>query len=344
MKEVESKHQLGPDEGDALARLLRLAGPRPATPQERADRVHTAVRKRWLAGIQSRARLRWYAWAFASAAVLVAAASATLRRSGPVPAAAGPVASLEAQSGAGAEVLGPRAARATPLALGQAIVADSEVRTGADGRAALRLARGASLRMDLGTRVRLLTSSELRLDRGAVYVDRVPRTDRGLPLRVHTPFGVAQDLDTQFEVRIVENALRLRVREGQVVLRRGALSELALAGSELTAHAAGGLDRRPVAVDGPEWGWAITIAPSFEIEGQSLDRFLDWVSRESGWRLRFASADTPRAAPVIVLHGSVRGLTPTEALAAVLPTCRLTHRVSEGTLVIEAQHSEPSRR
>ena len=343
MREVEGNRQLGPDEDDALARLLRLAGPRPATPEERTDRVRAAVRKSWLAEIQSRARLRWYAWALASAAALVVVAWATLKRGGPVPGAAPPVASLEAQSGAGAEVFVPGAERVTSLALGQAIVAHSEVRTGSDGRAALRLASGASLRIDLGTRVLLLTASELRLDRGAVYVDSVPRADRGLPLRVHTPFGVAQDLGTQFEVRIVENALRLRVREGQVVLRRGDLSESALAGSELTARAAGGLDRRPVAVDGPEWGWAIEIAPSFEIEGQSLDRFLGWVSRETGWRLRFASADTSRAAPSIVLHDSVRGLTPAEALAAVLPTCGLTHRVSEGTLVVEPRSSRVPR-
>ena len=35
------------------------------------------------------------------------------------------------------------------------------------------------------------------------------------------------------------------------------------------------------------------------------------------------------------LHGSIDGMTPVEALDAVLPTCGLTHRVDAGTLHVQ---------
>jgi hypothetical protein len=37
----------------------------------------------------------------------------------------------------------------------------------------------------------------------------------------------------------------------------------------------------------------------------------------------------------MVLHGSITGLTPEEALSVVLPGCRLRHRVAGGTFHVE---------
>jgi hypothetical protein len=39
----------------------------------------------------------------------------------------------------------------------------------------------------------------------------------------------------------------------------------------------------------------------------------------------------------IVLHGSIEGLTPREALAAVLPTCGLTFFQERGRIIVTAQ-------
>ena len=76
------------------------------------------------------------------------------------------------------------------------------------------------------------------------------------------------------------------------------------------------------------------VAPGFDIEGRSLEAFLSWVSRETGLRTDLHDEDTVRAAE-IDLHGSIDGLTPVEALAAVLPACGLKHRIDAGTLQIE---------
>ena len=58
------------------------------------------------------------------------------------------------------------------------------------------------------------------------------------------------------------------------------------------------------------------------------------MAREGGWTLRFADAAAARLAGEAVLRGTVAGLTPEQALAAVLPTCGLAHRFEGGDLVV----------
>ena len=48
--------------------------------------------------------------------------------------------------------------------------------------------------------------------------------------------------------------------------------------------------------------------------------FLDWIAGENGWQLRFADSAVEQKSQTTILHGSIKGLTPEEALAAVLPT------------------------
>ena len=76
----------------------------------------------------------------------------------------------------------------------------------------------------------------------------------------------------------------------------------------------------------PDWAWAEQIAPEFALEGRSLRTFLDWAARETGFTMRLASPDLARSADGIWLHGSAAGLTPSQALEAVLPTCGLALR------------------
>ena len=70
-----------------------------------------------------------------------------------------------------------------------------------------------------------------------------------------------------------------------------------------------------------------------DLDGRSLREFLDWIAGENGWQLRFADAAVESQAQT-TMHGSIEGLTPEEAFAAVLPTAGVEHRLENGVLLI----------
>ena len=339
---MSDRHDLETGEADPVARLVRLAGARPPVPEERAARVEMRVREAWLANVAARRRFRWTSWGagLAAAAALAVAVGLLWRHASQPPPPPVLVATVERVSGtvstAGA------AGERVPLMPGTQLFAGAPIETGADGRLALRLAAipgqaSPSMRIDVGTRAHFDARNELRLDAGAVYVD----SQGGAPVLVQTPFAQVTERGTQFEVRVSSGGVRVRVREGAVELanaegvgRRGSWE--ATAGAELTLASDGRLSRSTVPAHDQAWEWVQQIAPSFRLEGSTLGDFLAWVGRESGWRI--AWADPARAADKVpaTLHGSVDGLPPEQALAAVLPTCGLADRRDGDTVVVFA--------
>jgi hypothetical protein len=331
----DDRGEIPPEDSDTIARLLRLAGPRPAVPAERAERVKSVVLSRWRAKVRRRRRVRWALVLLPAAAALAMAFSLWPSFSVPPPDSSRQlVARLAATKGTGVQILPPRASRLSRLAVRGAVFAGATVLTGADGRGALQLTSGVSLRMDTGTRVRLISPSELILEKGAVYLDNPSVGDGRAKVVVHTTFAIARDVGTQFELRLVKQCLRLRVREGMVVLDREDGAETADAGVELTVARDEVTARRSIPVYGAEWEWVTLVAPRFDIEGRRLDSFLAWIARETGRQIQFESEESQMSASNIVLHGTINGLSLDEALATVLPTCGLTHRVSSGKIYI----------
>jgi hypothetical protein len=96
----------------------------------------------------------------------------------------------------------------------------------------------------------------------------------------------------------------------------------------------GATERSAILPSAREWAWLESIAAPFTIEGAALDTFLRWVSREQGWEWQFRDAAAARHAKGVVLHGSIEGLTPAEALEAVLPTCGMTSQRRGGNLIV----------
>jgi ferric-dicitrate binding protein FerR (iron transport regulator) len=171
----------------------------------------------------------------------------------------------------------------------------------------------------------------LRLEAGAVYVDSGRGAGGPSSFEVQTPRGTVRETGTQFEVRLEPAALRVRVREGRVaVLGPGPTLDVA-SGTELRVGD-GGARRRAVAVYGPEWAWVLGLAPAYEIEGRPLHGFLAWAAREAGWQLRYADAASQRRSESARLHGSIRGMSPDEAVTTVAPSTGLACRLHEGVL------------
>lgn len=332
-----------PENGDNIARLLRLAGPRPAVPTERAERVRNVVQSKWRAKVRARRRMRRVLALLPAAAALAVAFS--LWPSSPHPTLVSPtplVARVEVLTGTGAQTLVPGATHLSRLGAGGAVFAGTTVLTGADGHAAFRLSNEISLRLDSGTRVRMKSPSELHLEKGKVYIDNAADSIERVAVTIRTPLAVVKDVGTQFEVRLSGQSLRLRVREGTVVLHRGDQTESADGGTEVTVDADETSQRRTIPLYGPEWEWVMQIAPNLDIEGRPLEDFLSWISRETGRQIQFESEELQESASSIVLHGTIDGLSLEDALDTILPTCGLTHRAVGGKITIRELAAEIS--
>ncbi len=325
-----------PEGGEALSRLLQVAGPRPSAPARVVAEVKRATYPTWQAKVQAvaRARRRRRTWTLAAAAVLLMSVGGILWRIAPgsAPAAPARVATVEVVTVP--VTTSTRGWGSGSVTAGSELAAGSRLETGSRGFATLRLTGGASARLDAGTILRLATATVLELESGAVYLD-TGSAPGGATLEVTTPYGVARDVGTQFEVRLLEAALRIQVREGKVEVDLGGASHPATTGTALTFGAGGAVTREEVSAHGPVWGWILDTSPPFELEGHTLGEFLGWVTRETGWRTRFADPVLEREVTGTVLHGSLGGARPDQAPELVLPGSGLRYRIENGTLLIE---------
>lgn len=306
---------------DPIGRLVRLVGPRQGVPAERAQRVKAAVHAAWRDEVRRRTRRRavWAIGTLAAAAALVLVLGPALRerlttRPAPLPET---VATVETAAGV------------PGLAAGDAVSRDATLATGDGGSVALRLAGGAAVRLDARTRLVLRSASALELANGAVYVDS---GGAGGAVEIRTAFGVARDVGTRFEVRVGEASVRLRVREGEVVLEHGGTSHSAGAGVELEAGD-GGVTRRETDPYGPHWDWVQSAAPPYELDGRTLEEILDWAARETGREVRLEAAARKKLEEVFA--GALASPRPDEVLDGVLATFGLRGRVDGGILWVE---------
>jgi hypothetical protein len=88
---------------------------------------------------------------------------------------------------------------------------------------------------------------------------------------------------------------------------------------------------------GAAWDWTLEAAPTIDIEGLPLAQFLAWAARETGREVVYASPEAESEAAGIVVHGSIAGLSPAEALDAVLATTSVDARASGGNLVVDSR-------
>jgi ferric-dicitrate binding protein FerR (iron transport regulator) len=323
-----------PDEESGIARVLKAAGTRVAPADDMKAAVRSAVHAQWHATVAKRGHRR--VWLALAASVMVAAAALWLSR--PFLSTPGAiVANVSRVTGVVESNSGPLGAR-SPVLADSLVHAGQTLVTGEQGLVAVRLPDGVSLRLDRDTHVAFIDAGHVELQSGAVYVDAgtAPRASRSL--RVSTPAGVVWHVGTQYEARIVSGATRIRVREGRVDLVSGqGETQSAHVGEELLVSATGNVARGAISPSDPQWQWAANAAPSFEINGRPVHEFLTWVGREVGREIVFATPESRAEAERAVLSGSVNGLAPAEALAAVLPTTSLRSTERDGKIEISLQ-------
>lgn len=336
----------GEDGQDPIAELLHLAGPRPELPPPAFEQLYRETKGAWrdkaeeMRAARHRQRVRQrnrrlLLWA----AVVVTAVGLGwlligrdgLLAGGTTETSAVETATVLAVYGADPSSISAPA-EATTLAEAQILYTGDVVTTNGEQRVVLALAGGAVVRLDRASVLELASSRDLTLAAGALYVDAGPDAES---LAVRTPFGIARDIGTRFEARLRGDGLRVLVREGMVAVDQGADIHEAGAGQALTVDSRGAVTRGAIAPDDPAWAWLLDAASPFELEGATLEALLDWVSRETGWRIAYQDAALEQMARSTIVHGSIVGVRPNEAPALVLPGSGLDYDVQDGRLRVK---------
>ena len=317
-----------------IERVLQAAGARAQPSQAVRDAVRAAAREEWSAMVAARrSQRRRVVGLSIAASVVVAAFAVWMARSVISPAPAVRVASIGHVAGH-VEIAGSWGQKHA-AAENEALLSGQKLITGADGRVALALANGVSVRIDHDTRIQFADTHRALMTTGGVYVDSPGVTTAERRLRIETPVGAVEHLGTQYEARFASPSLRVRVREGRVALTpaKGILQSGG-AGEQLTVGANGEVNRMPIDTHGGEWEWVSNLATTMDIDGRPLNEFLQWAARELGQPVVFATPESEAEAAKVVLSGSVDGLPPKDALAAVLSTTRLRHTEADDRIVI----------
>jgi ferric-dicitrate binding protein FerR (iron transport regulator) len=317
-----------------IERVLQAAGARAQPSAALRDAVRAAAREEWSVMVAARrSRRRRLVGLAVAASIAIAAFAVWIGRSVITPAPAVAVASIGHVAGdveiAGAWGRTHAAEDNHPLLSGERLI------TGPNGRVALAMANGISVRLDHDTQIEFADAHRASMKSGGVYVDSpgVPTADRRL--RIETPVGAVEHFGTQYEARFAPPSLRVRVREGRVALTPAqGILQSGMAGEQLTMGANGEVNRLKIDTHGGEWDWVSDLAPTLDIDGRPLSEFLQWAARELGQPVVFATPESEAEASKVVLSGSVSGLSPRDALITVLSTTRLRSSERGGRIVI----------
>jgi ferric-dicitrate binding protein FerR (iron transport regulator) len=131
------------------------------------------------------------------------------------------------------------------------------------------------------------------------------------------------------------------VREGSVHWLGDGAESTVRAGTEVVFVNGTKTVERPIDTSGKEWDWTAAITPDFEIDNRRLGEFLEWVARESGRKLVLADDLARRKVATIRMHGSVHGLTPMQALSAVMAATELRFDLPEGQIRVSTAGEAP---
>jgi ferric-dicitrate binding protein FerR (iron transport regulator) len=323
----------------ALARLLRLAGPREDVPPDAAARVYAEAHKAWSAGqpaaagesrVYTQVKREWWRnvrprWQWilplATATGVVLAVALALRPAPPPDVRVVPAATIVRSIGGGQP-------EGTSLNVGD------RIDTSSGEGLALRLTNADSLRLDENTTIEFVARNRLVLESGRIYADTGDGIYNDAGLVVETAIGVIKDVGTQFAVQVAAGALDVAVREGRVDVEQVDRTIVTVAGERMALTQGEAPDFSKLTPHDEWWGWSTALAPAFDLENQSLLEFLRWVERETGRELVFEDEELRLSAMRTDLHGSVADFDPLEALQSVIATTRLRYRVEPDRVLI----------
>ena len=335
------ERKVGDDE--SFAKLMKLAGERPEIPlsiesrvyhrvqeewnkstvEPNADKVYETVHKTWRRDALRGTILRWLLPVGVAATAVIAMVMISPPEQAVVQAA-----------GTISRVVGSdRFSSEYPD--GSTVHVGDIISTGSSEGVSLLLARSESLRVDENTQLRVDAADQFTLLGGRVYADTGEFVYRNGGLKIETEFGLVTDVGTQFSVTATDLSLDVAVREGRVDVQNEADTYAARMGQRLTLVQGEGAALVELDTHDVYWSWIVDLTPAFDMTNKSLLDFLKWAARETGRDLQFESDESRMFAMRTDVHGSIDGLTPDEALEAILATTTVRYRIEEDKVVIE---------
>jgi len=318
-----------PAEEAGIEELLRQVGARDEPDADMMREVEAAVHAEWQSMLQERRRKRVFMAVGMAASAVLAIGVATLgvRYLGQTP----PVQVAEITRIDGHLLVRPESQAAREIAVAQNVSTGETIQTDDRSRAAMRFGDGVSLRLDHDTIVKVASANELVLTAGALYVDSQAQNPQALTIR--TDAGSVRHVGTQYQVRTHADEMEVSVREGRVMIANAAGTSSGVAGERIRVTPRGEIVRSTIPAHDPSWRWAAHTAPLFDINDRTFAAFAEWVARETGRKVVYASSDARRTANEVTLRGSIAGLDPDTALNAVLSTTQLRRYETKDELI-----------
>jgi len=305
---------------------------------EAMSRIRAATEAEWRANVEQPAR-RWFPYAAAASlfALAILAGLLFMRQLGrPEPGElAAHLVRFEAPGVVEVHLL------SSDSSLTEGAVLRSGRTYSAIGQALVDLEGGGNLRVASGSEFEILAKNDFRLKSGELYVDIPPGTHGDSAFIARTAAGEFRHAGTQYALAVVQGETRLRVREGAVHWLAAGSESTVPAGTEVMFSDSTKAVERPIGTSGNAWDWTAKTTPDFEIDNRPLEDFLAWVARESGRKLVLADDEARQEVATIRMHGSVRGLTPMQALSAVMATTELRYDLPDGQIRVSFA-SEPT--
>lgn len=323
-----------PDSRDeeVLKALFRHASSRKRAPQAVENEIREALHGEWT--LQTRRRLvrrRTAGWAIAASVTLALFISAGLLWQRTPDSGQPLLATVEKMTGdVHVRIAGEQVTRLLPSA---GLGAGNTLLTTNGSGIALTWVNGESIRVDENSRVAFISSSEIELLSGHVYIDSSGARIKGAAFSISTPSGPVSHIGTQYITGVTGGGIILSVREGEVSFGSGADRTIARQGQKLSVSGDGRQSVTGIPVYGENWQWVEQLAPDFNMDGRTMQEFLEWVGHETGLEIEYDSDETKTVAAQTRMHGTV-DLEPLRAMDLVLQTSDLTHALKDGTILV----------
>jgi len=342
MADESDKTERTAGDDESFANLMKLAGERPEIPlsvesrvyhrvqqewksctvEPSADKVYEEVHKTWRRDARRGTILRW----LVPAGVAASAVLAVMMLTQPEPPAAEVAGTISRVVSAGS--------LQSEYPEGSSVHVGEIISTGSAEGVSLLLARSESLRVDENTELRVDATDQFTLLGGRVYADTGQFVYRDGGLKIETEFGLVTDVGTQFSVATTDNMLDVAVREGRVDVQNDSDQYAARMGERLTLVQGETATIAELDTHDDYWDWIVALTPAFDMTNKSLLDFLKWAARETGRELQFESDESRMFAMRTDVHGSVEGLTPEEALDAILATTSVRYQITDDKVII----------